>query len=422
MTTTKGKHAHLEVPDFDGGRSSYLRLGAAAPLGSLRGDDLAELIDAFIDDERKRDGCPDFVPVAERKAETARLHTKGGWRDHTDGNRISTTRGDKVEVIEGNYKLLVLGRGEHEAGWDVSGGHITEVSETFGGGTFIEWSQKYGGTWKVSETTVKGEVHSIYHGDVIDEYYGEKKESRTGTETPGVVIRAEGNILNDKKMPELPDPEPKKENPEIIDKTWAKSIASYTGSKARPVPTITDETWAGTMKSTTNASSITDETSVTGEISSTTHAGSIKSFTKVKKEMSDETEAETIKSVTRAARMVSETHGDTDDKTYGNSSSYTEGNSHTVVKGIENTVNLGMVNEVVLGMMNDATLGAQTSLSLGGELNLSLALEAQLSLTASLEFSAGPKKELGSTRTSLHLDKTEVSLTRKILSAMNLYV
>jgi Abnormal spindle-like microcephaly-assoc'd, ASPM-SPD-2-Hydin len=54
------------------------------------------------------------VPVpnvnANRQAETLKLLTKGGWWDHSDGNHISTTMGDKVEVVQGNYKLVVLGR------------------------------------------------------------------------------------------------------------------------------------------------------------------------------------------------------------------------------------------------------------------------------------------------------------------------
>ena len=45
-----------------------------------------------------------------RQKETLALLTKGGWWDHTDGNRVTTTTGDKVEVIQGNYKMVVLGR------------------------------------------------------------------------------------------------------------------------------------------------------------------------------------------------------------------------------------------------------------------------------------------------------------------------
>jgi hypothetical protein len=47
---------------------------------------------------------------ANRMTETLNLLTKGGWWDHSDGNRVSTTMGDKIEVVQGNYKLVVLGR------------------------------------------------------------------------------------------------------------------------------------------------------------------------------------------------------------------------------------------------------------------------------------------------------------------------
>ena len=72
---------------------------------------------------------PTFFPNDYRTLESSQLHTKGGWRDHTDGNRVTTTRGDKIEVIRGNYKLVVLGRQDQTkpklAGTDISGGQTT---------------------------------------------------------------------------------------------------------------------------------------------------------------------------------------------------------------------------------------------------------------------------------------------------------
>jgi hypothetical protein len=145
----EGKHVVLGVEDFVPGRHAYLRLGAAstragAPTDTMLGEDLATLIQGFTDDTRDRgapsdsppcpaeaydggsaatfarvDGAPDATGHATqaprtgldpRIVESAILHAKGGWRDHSDGNRITTTRGDKVEVIQGNYKLVVLGR------------------------------------------------------------------------------------------------------------------------------------------------------------------------------------------------------------------------------------------------------------------------------------------------------------------------
>ncbi|WP_437783486.1 hypothetical protein [Sorangium sp. So ce1097] len=414
-----GKFALLEVPDLNGGQPSYLRLGAAAPLGESAGDDLAERIQTFTDDDRKRDGSPGFVSVGERKAETAKLHTKGGWRDHTDGNRISTTKGDKVEVIGGNYRLLILGRGEHQAGWDVSGGHITEVSETFGGGTTIEWVQNYGGTWKVVETTIKGEVHTLYHGDVYDYYFGKIKESQVGTDTFPTLEITDDYI--DDKNPPSPQSIPT-ENPTIVDRTWAKSISSYTGSEKLPVPSITDETWAEVMVTKTNATSMTDETTVKGESKSTMKAASITSSTKVDGTMEDTTEADIIKSKTTATKIISETRADTKDEMYGDADSYTKGDSKTVVDGIETTINLGMVNEVVLGAMIETTLGAEVTFTGGGSVDVTVGAKVDLSMTASIDVSVGPKLEISPAGVELHMSKTEIALANKIISAFNLFV
>ncbi|WP_438028304.1 hypothetical protein [Sorangium sp. So ce233] len=414
-----GKFALLEVPDLNGGEPSYLRLGAAAPLGENPGDDLAERIQTFTDDDRKRDGSPNFVPVGERKAETAKLHTKGGWRDHTDGNRISTTAGDKVEVIGGNYRLLILGRGEHQAGWDVSGGHVTEVSETFGGGTTIEWVQNYGGTWKVVETTIKGEVHALYHGDVYDYYYGKIKESQTGTDT-FPTLEVKDDFIDDKNPPS-PQSIPT-ENPTIIDRTWAKSISSYTGSEKLPVPSITDETWAEVMVTKTNATSMTDETTVKGASKSTMNAESITSSTKVVGTMDDTTEADIIKSYTKATKIISETRADTKDEMYGDADSYTKGDSKTVVDGIETTINLGMVNEVVLGAMIETTLGGEVTCTVGGTVDVTIGAKVDLSMTASIDVSVGPTLEISPAGVELHVSKTEIALASKIISAFNLFV
>jgi hypothetical protein len=101
---------------------------------------------------------PVFFPNDYRTLESSQLHTKGGWRDHSDGNRITTTRGDKVEVIRGNYKLIVLGRQDQSkpkyAGMDISGGTAdtgggdltADASTDFNQGstafsTVVEWRQ-----------------------------------------------------------------------------------------------------------------------------------------------------------------------------------------------------------------------------------------------------------------------------------------
>ncbi|WP_104987172.1 hypothetical protein [Sorangium cellulosum] len=415
----EGKFALLEVPDLNGGQPSYLRLGTAAPLGESPGDDLAERIQTFIDDERKRDGSPDFTSVEERKAETAKLHTKGGWRDHSDGNRISTTQGDKIEVIQGNYRLLILCRGERQAGWDVSGGHITEVSETFGGGTTIEWVQDYGGTWKVVETTIKGEVQTTFHGDVTDYYYGKLKYSQTGTDT-FPTLNVTDDYLDDTN-PSSPQAIPT-ENPEIEERTWAKSIKSYTGSETLPVPSIHDVTWAELMDSETHATSIADRTYVKGPSTSTMEADSITSSTKVEGTMKDTTEADRIENSTTADKIVSYTKADTEDKTYGNAISLTIGNSLTTVIGVESTINVGVVTEVVAGAMVEATLGGEVTLVVGGTVDVTVGATLSCNIGPTIDFSVGPQVEVGMSSVEMYLNKTDLSVARKVLAGLNIYL
>jgi hypothetical protein len=350
-TLAAGKYLHIEVPGFDdpgtgaGTMTSYLHLGAvrepaiaaspAAPPST--GEDLASRVTSFIDDTRMRDGCPDFVPVAERQAETAKLHYKGGIRDHTDGNRITTTRGDKVEVIKGNYRMVVLGRQEDASGWDVSGGHVAQNGITFSGGGYIDYTTaEYGGCWRVHETVVKGDVTSFYQGKQRDTYWGEEVTSVTGSESPTEA----------------------RPNPVKTERTWAEQIASYTGSAALPVPKISDETWAEVITSTTNAASVTDTTTA-GAITSTTTAAS-------------------IVDTTTAGAVVSTTIGNVLDTTIGTSTSLI----------------LGAETEVIVGDSMEINIGAEESVSLGAAFELTLGVLVDVTLAASVSVDIGPSLEI----------------------------
>jgi len=370
-----GKYLLIEVPNYNDATSeaeamgSYLRLGAvkdpslAANPGAPKasGEDLAALITSFIDDTRKRDGCPNFVPEAERQAETAKLHTKGGWRDHSDGNRVTTTRGDKIEVIKGNYRMLVLGRQDDKAGWDVSGGHIQDATDLYTAGTIIEWVQNYAGTWKVTEKTEKGDVDTTYHGDTFDKYFGNKQTSITGSAAPTA----------------------ERPNPTVLSQTWALRLESYTGSAACPVPEISDETWATSIKSATNAQEISDKT-MAQTISSNTSAVTI----------TDTTSATTITSST-AASIVSDT-------TVGDVQSFTVGN----------------VSDVTVGNAASITIGATEEITIGGLVELTVAAMLEISLTAGVSINLGPKAELNLTnRQELSQFRTEVKNIRESVSS-----
>jgi hypothetical protein len=169
------KYLALHVPNFSHNLHSYLCLGAATQWfddavpgttgdPSKHGQTLANMVLGFCDDDRSpgarlSDGGANPAPAPAETVddvggtptstnttpvgpfpasqlmenESAILQVKGGWRDHSDGNRITTTFGDKVEVIRGNYKLLVLGRQDDPtqqvAGWDISGGLISTAEQ-----------------------------------------------------------------------------------------------------------------------------------------------------------------------------------------------------------------------------------------------------------------------------------------------------
>ena len=280
----------IKVPGYDGNSAtSYLRLGAV-PSGEEPGANLAELIDpaeAFIDDDRNRGGGSSQTEFdnsgghglakATRKEESARLHTKGGWRDHSDGNRVTTTTGDKVEVIRGNYKLLVLGRQDDPdkaAAFDISGGLIQSGDVAPGSITEIRWVQDvYSGTWHVLEEAEKGAQKTVYHGDIEETFYGNNLISTTGSEDPTKPIALQAGSK----------PASLRLNPTIVEKTWATKITSDTGSAKTPVPSITETTHALHVTSATHCLISTEHTNaisllsttVAGTILETTTAGTI---------------------------------------------------------------------------------------------------------------------------------------------------
>ena len=261
-----------------------------------RGDDLAAMIVDYYDDYRQRGakGEPQaWISEQEREDESARIHTKGGWRDHTNGNRLSTTRGDKVEVIRGNYSLLVLGRQDEPgngAKWESGGGHFARDNDTLTPGAVFEirWVQDpWGGTWRCIEETTKGDVITRYQGNTEDVWYGDIKKSQTGTESAGALsgdgARRSGHTH--------PTDEPwiagmggaeQRQNPHIIDKTWARKIEGYTGSAACPIPEMYDETWAVIVDSKTFVSGTSNSLSIiTNQTDTTINAAANTSVTVV---------------------------------------------------------------------------------------------------------------------------------------------
>jgi hypothetical protein len=296
--TGPGRYIKLSVPNFNlapttqpkAQMTSYLRLGAVedlttagkkpTSLGSPNvdptGEDLASLVTGFADDTRVRDGAgvtAANLPAAEsvtpgspttlddgsitmRTAESGQLHKKGGWRDHSDGNRITTTRGDKVEVIRGNYKLLVLGRRDaydtnglpdysNTAGWDVSGGLVDTAPDDFANTSGEQTTLDTEYVWKIDS----------------DGRWGWTSRTKMGS----------------------PDPKAAAGNGKTISYTWVDESWTFIGSPAldtsapdiqittpdqfapgaqpRPLKKLVSKTWAETILQETHAATITTQSS-----------------------------------------------------------------------------------------------------------------------------------------------------------------
>lgn len=326
----------------------------------------------FLDDIRKRKGSDGTIPEERRKAESAALFTRGGWWDHSDGNRISTTYGDKVEVIRGNYKMVVMQRQDDPAnagGWDVSGGHIQDLGSASMPGASCRVEFRPGifgqpGTWHLENTTNNFIQTSDYAGDFFEHWYGNKKYTVVGSENPVEFNAKLGKPYG---------------NPHIHEKTWAAKIESETGSSAWRIPLITDTTYAR---------KITESVDVAGRIESSTTAEATQERTKVSGTIDSHTFAGSITEMTNAGFMASMT----------NAAVMTDS---TIVAGVkaEFTAALSTTSITVSGNQNDVTAtGLMTNVE---------AVAARYDLTL------GPHKQLNPTeRNKTTIEDLEQSINR----------
>lgn len=221
--------------------NSYLRLGtAAASPANNEGLDLQSYVASFYDDDRwtnANGAATNNLSAANRTAESGILYSKGGWRSHTEGNRVDTTRGDKVEVVRGNYQMVVLGRQDsagNSSRYEASGGHFSRDDQNMTPGAIYEISyytdSTFGSTWTTIEETVNGHHVSRYHGDVLEEYYGKEIKTYVGDDSGGTIPTgnrsSSGGAGNaDKRLKWLsPDGTQNKINPKIEEHVWAKSL------------------------------------------------------------------------------------------------------------------------------------------------------------------------------------------------------
>ncbi len=332
---------------------------------------------------------------ANRQLETARLLTKGGWWDHSDGNRVTTTVGDKIEVIQGNYKLVVLGRQPLPASTDstfatvagnsfitdVSGGHFQEQypSPTPCIKT-IEYSLDQGsGEWTLYQDNGLGNLITKLQGRTVDLFQGSSRETYVGL-NPGTTPLANADV-----------PPGKVTDPFIASYTWAQSVYSQTGSEAKPIGGGT----AGVNANPSTSTGPQPSGVSNGDVISKTWATRVQSYVG-----SVSTPVAHIFSLTFADEIESYTFALSHVNT-------TMGMSAVSINGVLNTL------EVVMGFKESIQIGASINLKLAAELTMGLTRTSFYGESTSLE---GGKVVVNASKSELNAVDSRVSNTRNILA------
>ncbi len=243
-TTPTGFDASLTlaklVANMDAGGSKTTVAGAeATPDTTLTGTTASDsgyyqsdpykgsAILGFADDTRVRDDADKDIlylnggvhknSPENRRTESYRLLSKGGWWDHSDGNRISTTAGDKVEVVQGNYKMLVLGR---RAPSDTSDKKVVDISGGFEFSKRFEYltTDSIWATWEQSSPAHSTKVSS---GKDVSYFKGAFRKTIIGKHPDGTEER--------------PDIENETYAKKSTSKTEADKIEVFTGTAANSV-------------------------------------------------------------------------------------------------------------------------------------------------------------------------------------------
>jgi hypothetical protein len=363
----------------------------------------------FIDDDRNRvSGVPHDLPKEERVRQSRVIHTRGGWRDHSDGNRITTTYGDKIEVIRGNYKKIVLGRQDEVtsgAGWDVSGQIIQDFAYMMPGASVrVEESSSYKDlagkdVWHLQNTAENIVQSTNSAGDFFDYKWGNKHWSFTGSDSP-----PEGGTDPNTGYP--------RQNPHILEKTWAHRIEGYTGSSAWRIgkdydgTSIAEETWAVSTSALTDVSDKIEETTNAGSVESTTTVqGTVSETTTVRDSVTETTTVtNTITSSTTAAATVETTVVGA-----ATSSTVVGVEADVTIKGagIDVTVVGVQADVTVAGIQAEVTLNPiHVSLEIAALLDIFIGGKIDIQLGGLLEIKAGWKREIG----EMH-DKTSAKIT-----------
>lgn len=417
--TAKGKYALLSVPEHEScpdrgsPMTTYLRIGAASTTtDSDQGTDLLQIASAT-----------GWSPNAE----------KGGWRDHSDGDRTSTTRGSKSDVISGNYKKVI-------------------ACDQGGGGTLREDFERKDGKLELStkkedvieRVDTSGERHETFTGSAYNRNIGKRdgeilsgeqlgalnqaaeKDDQAATEQATVGSGTEGALEAEDGA------EDDEEEDESATATDASGEASATGADASASATGVSAEAAFTGVSTSlNGGLLINENTVAAASTSATVAGLIDESTTVGKQQSatlagiimedtwvgqshtntnalqifentraitimSTTNASSIAEVTNAGVIMSDTHAGVimENLIVGAALSNTVGNTIENITGTQTAFAGGLAFEMWLGGFMEIFLGANLSLRLAGSAEVSVGIAAEVFAGAAAEVFLGGKFEL----------------------------
>jgi hypothetical protein len=188
------KNLEIEVPS--GKNHTYLRMGDSpeddTALYSVKVGDVFEGLPHL---DKMSAG---FIHGAEKNGNLDKFVQVGGWYDHTDGNRLTTTAQNKVEIIKGDYKLITC---NGEAGIDFSGGHLRMWSKTPGSLSKVINGSNHGAT-EVLESDIRysfrflgGAYDESWNGTHYESYYGVKSpHSFESADPPGASPTGERRL------------------------------------------------------------------------------------------------------------------------------------------------------------------------------------------------------------------------------------
>ncbi len=237
---------------------AYLRLGYT---------DKDPYLPLFVDSDAAKKAEIEGI-VRAMKAATSGPN-KFGWEDHTDGHRMTTTGGDKIEIIKGKSYIHVLGADD----FDVSEGQKAisrsgsdpqapgysaaqnnnkrpmMISRTWARRSITETWLGLDRSTPTSKLPTDDLIALTSFPEVVD---GEQREYTYATNLKSYTGSSDARVEH------------------VYERTYAKKIESETGDAGCWVDDIIENTHVHRQNSTTTADAINERTLVKGAMASTT--------------------------------------------------------------------------------------------------------------------------------------------------------